>query len=175
MGHEYRSGCPVNLAVEVLGDRWSLIVIRDIMFGDKRYFRELHRSDEGISFNILVDRLRKLVAAGLLTQSGDPNHNQKLIYSLTEMSIDLVPVFVQLGLWAHKYLPASDELSARILLLASGGPKMWSRYQQELRTEHLGVQSGRDRTGRPIAAALQAAYDSAALTKKSPRPRRVMP
>jgi DNA-binding HxlR family transcriptional regulator len=168
---EYRSGCPVNLAVEVLGDRWSLIVIRDIMFGDKRYFRELHRSDEGIAFNILVDRLRKLVDAGLLTQAGDPSHKQKVIYSLTEMSIELVPVFVHLGLWAHKHLPASDKLSARILLLADGGPDMWSRYQQELRTTHLGSSPDHSGEDRPIAAALQAAYESAARAHKTSRPK----
>jgi DNA-binding HxlR family transcriptional regulator len=159
---DYRSRCPVNLAVEVLGDRWSLVVIRDIMFGDKRYFRELHRSDEGIAFNILVDRLRKLVDAGLLTQADDPSHKQRVIYSLTEMSIDLVPVFVHLGLWAHKHLPASDELSARILLLVDGGPDMWSRYQEELRTAHLGTSPEQPAEGQTIVAALRAAYESAA-------------
>src|SRR5919198_796686 len=107
---EYRSRCPINLAVEVLGDRWSLIVLRDIMFGDKRHFRELHRSDEGIALNILLDRLRKLVDLGLLRKADDPHHKQKATYSLTEMAIDLVPVFVQLGLWAIKHLPVTDAM-----------------------------------------------------------------
>jgi DNA-binding HxlR family transcriptional regulator len=63
-----RSGCPINLTVEALGDRWSLIVIRDVMFGDRRHFRELlSRSEEGIASNILAARLKHLVEAGLLT------------------------------------------------------------------------------------------------------------
>ena len=69
MGDTPRSGCPVNAAVEVVGDRWSLIVLRDVMFTDRRHFRELQRgSEEGIASNILASRLRDLVAAGLLTR-----------------------------------------------------------------------------------------------------------
>jgi DNA-binding HxlR family transcriptional regulator len=167
-GVQNRSGCPVNLALEVLGDRWSLIVLRDVMFGDKRHFRELHRSEEGVAFNILSDRLRKLVEVGLLTKADDPHHKQKTIYSLTEMSIDLVPVFVELGLWAHRHLPASAELSARILLLAEGGRDMWARYQQELRVEHLGVPAGESPDHRSVGRALEAAYQ-AAIAKTAAR------
>lgn len=159
MAARHRSGCPINLAVEVLGDRWSLIVLRDIVFGGKRHFRELHRSEEGIAFNILADRLRKLVELGLLTKAEDPHHKQKAIYSLTAMSIDLVPVFVQLGLWAYRYLPVSDELSARTVVLGEGGPQMWARFQQELRAAHLsGDPVGGEET---VAAAMEAAYRAA--------------
>ncbi len=167
---EHRSGCPINLSLEVLGDRWSLIVIRDIMFGGKRFFRELHRSDEGIAFNILTDRLRKLVDAGLLTKADDPNHKQKAIYSLTEMSIDLVPVFVQLGLWANKYLPVSEELSVRATVLAEGGPTMWSRYQEELRAEHLGAPGSHQACVEDsVSAVLQRAYEAAVAKQQSGR------
>src|SRR5262245_11014584 len=83
-----RSGCPINLTLEVLGDRWSLIVIRDMMFGNRRHFRELQsQSMEGIASNILADRLKRLVEAGLLTRADDPSHKQKAIYSLTEKAI----------------------------------------------------------------------------------------
>jgi DNA-binding HxlR family transcriptional regulator len=72
---EKRSGRPINLAFEALGDRWRLIVIRDIMFGNPRHFRELlTRSEEGIASNILAARLRRLVEAGLLSRSDDPAH-----------------------------------------------------------------------------------------------------
>ena len=99
---ESRSGCPINLALEVLGDRWSLIVIRDIMFGNHRHFRELlTRSQEGIASNILAARLKRLLAAGLLSHRDDPAHRQKGIYSLTEKAIQLVPVLVQLGACAN--------------------------------------------------------------------------
>src|SRR5215467_9056797 len=91
---EHRSGCPINLTLEVLGDRWSLIIIRDIMFGNRRHFRELlQNSEEGIASNILADRLKRLLERGLLTRADDPTHKQKAVYSLTEMAIELVPIF----------------------------------------------------------------------------------
>ncbi len=96
-----RSGCPSNLTLEALGDRWSLIVIRDLMFGNRRHFRELlTRSEERIASNILADRLTRLEKAGLVSRRDDPSHKQKVIYSLTEASIALVPLLAHMGGWA---------------------------------------------------------------------------
>lgn len=76
MDRPIRSGCPINLTLETLGDRWSLIVIRDIMFGNRRHYRDLlNHSEEGIASNILANRLKKLKDAGLLSTSPDPTHN----------------------------------------------------------------------------------------------------
>lgn len=100
-----RSGCPINLAVEAFGDRWSLLVLRDVMFGDRRYFRELLAgSEERIASNILADRLKRLVGAGLLTRA-EARPGQRAKYSLTETAIDLVPVLAELGAWGvrHRY------------------------------------------------------------------------
>lgn len=135
----HRSGCPINLTLEILGDRWSLIVIRDIMFGNRRHFRELlQTSQEGIASNILADRLKRLVERGLLTREDDPTHKQKAIYSLTEMAIDLVPLFAHMGAWGRKHLPVSEELSIRAELLENGGQKLWEEFMDELRAKHLG-------------------------------------
>src|SRR3982074_2485062 len=107
----HRSGCPINLTLEVLGDRWSLIVIRDIMFGNRRHYRELlNRSDEGIASNILADRLKRLGGAGLLTKRDQPRHRQKAIYSLTEPAIQLVPLLAQMGAWGRRHTPVSEAL-----------------------------------------------------------------
>ncbi len=134
-----RSGCPIDLTLEILGDRWSLIVIRDIMFGNRRHFRELlQKSQEGIASNILADRLKRLVERGLLTRENDPTHKQKAVYSLTEMSIDLVPLFAHMGAWGRKHLPVSEELSIRAELLEDGGQELWGDFMDELRAEHLG-------------------------------------
>src|SRR5690606_19346297 len=115
---ERRSGCPINLTLEVLGDKWSLIILRDMIFGGRRHFRELLAgSMEGIASNILADRLKKLVAEGVLSKADDPSHKQKAIYSLTEMGIELVPVFAVIGAWGRKWLPVSEELSIRAQLL----------------------------------------------------------
>ncbi|WP_410870163.1 winged helix-turn-helix transcriptional regulator [Nocardia sp. A7] len=133
-----KSGCPINLTVELLGDRWSLIIVRDIMFGGHTHFRELLTgSIEGIASNILAARLTKLVAAGLLTRDDDPSHRQKVEYHLTEAAIQLVPVLAALGAWGARWLHTAPELTVRAELLAAGGPPMWDRFMDELRATHL--------------------------------------
>lgn len=139
MSEPHRSGCPINLTLEVLGDRWSLIVIRDVMFGNRRHFRDLlQNSEEGIASNILADRLKKLVDKGLLSRVDDPSHKQKAIYSLTEMSIDLVPLLAEMGAWGRRYLDVSEDLAIRAELLEQGGRELWRDFMAELKALHLG-------------------------------------
>jgi DNA-binding HxlR family transcriptional regulator len=157
---EHRSQCPINLSLEVLGDTWSLLIVRDLTFGGATHYRELLRSQEGIAPNILADRLRKLVALGILSTTDDPAHKQRTRYQLTEMGIDLLPVLVQLGTWGRRYLPASDELSVRIQVLEDGGPAMWAEFVDELRAEHLGDAHVPHRSGPTVRERLQAAYDA---------------
>ena len=140
MDKPIRSGCPINLTLEALGDRWSLIVIRDIMFGNRRHYRELLAGSlEGIASNILADRLKRLVAEGLLTRADDPSHKQKGIYSLTEKAIELVPLIVAMGAWGRRHMPATDALSIRAQVLEEGGPALWEDFMAELRHLHLGT------------------------------------
>ncbi|GAB2479620.1 winged helix-turn-helix transcriptional regulator [Jatrophihabitans fulvus] len=155
-----RSGCPINAAVEVLGDRWSLIVLRDIMFGDRRHFRTLQReSEEGIASNILAARLRDLVEGGLLTRE-DPGPGRRAAYSLTEPAIELVPVLAELGWWGLRNLPTTQPLRVRAQLLYEGGRELWDDFMAELRVSHLGAAP--TRTGRPsVQARLDAAFAAA--------------
>ncbi len=135
---QQRSGCPINLAVEILGDKWTLVVLRDIMLGDRRHFRDLlTRSEEGIAANMLSDRLKMLMTHGILTRADDPSHKQKGIYSLTERGIELLPVIAQMAVWGRKYLPASSEHSKMAAVLEKGGPKLWTGMMRKLRKEHL--------------------------------------
>ncbi|HEY2710668.1 MAG TPA: helix-turn-helix domain-containing protein [Caulobacteraceae bacterium] len=152
-----KSGCPINLTLEVLGDRWSLIVIRDLMFGDRRRYRELlNQSEEHIASNILADRLKRLMEAGLLTRRADPSHKQKAIYSLTEPAIQLVPILAHMGAWGRRHTRVSEELSIRAQLLEEGGPPMWAAFMDELRARHLGAPP----PPRSVLAELQAAYEA---------------
>lgn len=138
-----RSGCPINQSVEILGDRWTLVVLRDMIFGHNRHFSALHRESlEGIATNILAHRLDRLVDHGLLTRHQDPAHSQRTNYRLTESAIQLVPVLATLGAWGTAWLPVSDELSARACVLADGGPELWEQFMDELRAEHLGSGTG---------------------------------
>ena len=139
MSLESRSGCPINLTLEILGDRWTLIVIRDLMFGNRRRFRELlTASEEGIASNVLADRLKRLVEAGLLTRADDPSHKQKAIYSLTEPAIQLLPLLAHMAAWGRRNTSASEALSIRAELLERGGPDLWHALMTELRAIHLG-------------------------------------
>ncbi|MGH6911283.1 MAG: winged helix-turn-helix transcriptional regulator [Phenylobacterium sp.] len=159
MNGAHRSGCPINLTLEMLGDRWSLIVIRDLMFGNRRHYRELlTQSEEGIASNILADRLKRLTQAGLVSRRDDPTHKQKAIYSLTEPAIQLVPLLAQMGAWGRRHTPTSQELAIRAQLLEEGGPAMWEAFMAELRRIHLGAPGG----GRSVFAELQAAYEAVA-------------
>jgi len=163
MKDTHRSGCPINLTLEILGDRWSLIVLRDMMFGNRRYYRELlTNSEEGIASNILADRLKRLMEEGLITKADDPSHKQKGRYSLTEMGISLVPVFAAMGSWGRRFLPVSEELSIRAELLEQGGPALWEDFMQELRAMHLGTPTPK----RSVFADLRKAYEDA-LARKS--------
>lgn len=153
-----RSGCAINAAVEALGDQWSLIVLRDIMFGDLRYFRELLAgSAEGIASNILSSRLKSLVAAGILTRE-DAGPGRKARYSLTEAGIQTLPVLVALGNWGLEHRDGTPELRIRAELLRDGGPQLVEDFMDELRERHLGVAP--PRTGRLSASEqLQVAYE----------------
>jgi DNA-binding HxlR family transcriptional regulator len=157
---ERRSGCPINLAVEALGDKWSLVIIRDMMFGNRRHFRELlQNSEEGIASNILAARLQRLTELGLVTRAPDPTHKQKVIYSLTEPAIQLVPVMAALGTWGRRHLPVTRELSVRAELLENGGPPLWEEFMDELREQHLGIP--RPAGAESVFARLRAAYEAA--------------
>ena len=134
----FRSGCPINLGLEIFGDKWTLLIIRDIMFAGKRHFREFLASDEGISSNILSDRLAMLVATGILTKADDPNHRLKAIYSLTEKGIELLPIVAQISRWSRSHMPVDPALAATGEARDRAGPGAVDAQMAALRKLHLG-------------------------------------
>jgi DNA-binding HxlR family transcriptional regulator len=98
-----RSGCPISVALELVGDPWSLLVVRDLMFKGHRTFREFADAGECVASNVLSDRLARLEAAGVVTKRPDPADARRLLYRLTEKGIDLAPVLVELVLWAARH------------------------------------------------------------------------
>jgi DNA-binding HxlR family transcriptional regulator len=109
-----RSGCPVSLSLEIFGDRWSLLIVRDIMVRGFRSFKQFQQSGEGIATNILSDRLRKLEAAGIIQAQTEQNDSRRVNYRLTAKGIDLAPVMLELLLWGarHEQSQAPRELLA---------------------------------------------------------------
>jgi DNA-binding HxlR family transcriptional regulator len=96
----WRSGCPLNASVEILGDRWSILIIRDMMLRGFQSYKQFLSSHEKIATNILADRLRNLEGHGMIRSEHDPEDGRKLIYRLTRKGIDLAPVLTEMVLWA---------------------------------------------------------------------------
>ena len=170
---DHRSECVINQTVEMFGDKWSLLVIRDIIFQNRRHFRQLlTKSMEGIASNILADRLHRLIELGIIIKSDDASHKQKVIYSLAEKGIDLLPLLMEMIVWGHKHLPDST-LTGLAKVLEEGGPKMRAEFMAELRETHLMASNlkkpGRHPTkSRRISAVqMQAACEPAPTKKKT--------
>jgi DNA-binding HxlR family transcriptional regulator len=108
-----RSGCPLNASVEILGDRWSLLIIRDMMLRGFRTYKEFLQSYEGIATNILADRLRRLIAHGIIATQPDPSDGRKLIYLLTTKGLDLAPVLTEMVLWAAAHERTENQALVR--------------------------------------------------------------
>lgn len=98
-----KSDCPINFALEIFGDKWTFLVVRDLMFKGKHFYGEFLLSEENIATNILANRLVLLETNGIISKSADPSHKQKIKYSLTQKGIDLVPLLVEFIMWSAKY------------------------------------------------------------------------
>ncbi len=110
-----RSGCPLNASVEMLGDRWSLLIIRDMMLLGYRSFKQFLNSHERIATNILADRLKRLENYGIIASCQDPSDGRKLIYSLTQKGQDLAPVLTEMVLWAAAHEQTGNQALVRLM------------------------------------------------------------
>ena len=97
--------CPITFALDIFGDKWSLIILRDILFKEKKYYGEFLSSSEKISTNILANRLLKLESEGLISKTRDPDNLSKYIYQLTQKGKDLLPLMLDMIEWSVKYNP----------------------------------------------------------------------
>jgi DNA-binding HxlR family transcriptional regulator len=100
---QHRSGCPVSISLEIFGDRWSLLIVRDLMVRGFRTFYDFEHSGEGIATNILADRLRRLKRAGIVETEPDPEDGRRVNYRLTRKGIDLAPVLLELLIWGAEH------------------------------------------------------------------------
>ena len=134
MNDKLRSDCPVSLGLDIFGDRWTLLIVRDLMFNGKRHYREMLLSAERISSNILADRLQMLVTEGIISKTEDPSHAQKVIYSLTEKGIALLPILMEISRWSFKYRPVGQAYAP---LLEADQAADWAALMTDLRHTHL--------------------------------------
>lgn len=112
-----RSDCPISFTLDILGDKWTLLIIRDLMFKNKKTYGEFLDSEEKIATNILADRLKRLEAEGILTSAKSPDNQKKIIYQLTDKGIDLLPMVLEMVQWGAKHdskTAAPKEFIARL-------------------------------------------------------------
>jgi DNA-binding HxlR family transcriptional regulator len=129
-----RSGCPLNASVEMLGDRWSLLILRDMMLRGYRSFKEFLHSDEKIASNILADRLRRLESCGIIAMERDTSDGRKAFYALTSKGIDLAPVLAEMVLWAARHEETGNQ--ALIREMRTDKEKLIAAVRQRWATEH---------------------------------------
>ena len=129
---KHRSGCPVNMCLEVFGDRWSLLIVRDLMVRGYRTFKEFQESGEGIASNILADRLQRLEAAGILMSEPETTDARRINYRLTEKGIDLAPILLDLLIWGARHEQA-DASCSLILKMEKNREEILSEVQRRWR------------------------------------------
>jgi DNA-binding HxlR family transcriptional regulator len=103
MARSAASACPINASLLVLGDRWSLLIVRDLLFAGYRTFNEFLHSGQGIATNILADRIKGLLDAEIISKEPDPDDGRKWIYRLTPKGVDLAPILLELSRWGSTY------------------------------------------------------------------------
>jgi DNA-binding HxlR family transcriptional regulator len=133
-GFKRRSGCPLNASVEMLGDRWSLLILRDMMLRGHSRFNEFLQSEEKIATNILADRLRRLEEFGIIASQEDSMDGRKRIYSLTPKGIDLAPVLTEMVLWAARHEETGNQ--ALVRLMRSGKEQFNSNIYRQWAERH---------------------------------------
>lgn len=132
-----RSYCPQNLILEVIGDKWSILIIRDMMINGKHYFREFLHSEENIASNILSNRLKSLEKEGLIHKASDPQHKQKIRYLLTQKGIDLFPILMEMARWSLKHKAVNTEDANRAQAILDGGSQKIQSLMQKMEKAHL--------------------------------------
>ena len=109
-----RSDCPLSQSLDIFGDKWSLLIIRDLMFGNKCTYNDFLKSEEGIATNILATRLKGLEENGIIEKSAHPDSKAKNLYKLTAKGIDLLPIIMEVYIWSDKYLTIPADIKATI-------------------------------------------------------------
>lgn len=131
----FRSHCPVNFALEFIGDKWSLLILRDLIFRGKKTYNQFLSSEEGFATNILSTRLLELEEKGILLKSKDPEDARKSLYQLTEMGLDLIPIIFEMILWSARYDPKSEarRISGLVEMIQKNNRKISQKVIQEIR------------------------------------------
>ena len=134
--HCRRSACAISMALENIGDKWSLLILRDLMFTDKRSYGELQASDEKIATNVLAARLLSLEASGMIRKAADPVNGRRSLYFLTEKGIDLLPVIIELRQWSEKHNDDAAGCARALKVTDKNRKEVLTAYKKKLKAMH---------------------------------------
>lgn len=132
-----RSHCPINFTLEHIGDKWSLLIIRDLMFKEKRNYNQFLASEETISTSVLGDRLKFLEEGGIITKSPDANKKSRIKYSLSKKGLDLIPLLVELIVWGGFYDDKTEAHKDFLAKAKKDKPALIAELYNNLKSQHL--------------------------------------
>ena len=133
-----RSHCPINFGLEHFGDKWSLLIVRDLMFKGKRHYNQFFESDEKVSTSVLGDRLKQLEEAGMISRGVDTVKKSRIKYSLTQKGIDMLPFMVDLISWSGKHDPETDAGADFLAQAENNRAELLQSIREKLMREHVG-------------------------------------
>lgn len=128
-----RSDCPISCSLDVWGDKWSLLIVRDLLFSMQCTYGDFLKSEEKIATNILATRLQMLESNGIITKLDHPDSKAKVLYQLTQKGIDLLPIMIEIHLWADKYSTIPPEKNAIIKELKNNKEAFLKSYAKLLK------------------------------------------
>ncbi|QXU43595.1 helix-turn-helix domain-containing protein [Pedobacter sp. D749] len=132
---EKRSDCPISSSLDIFGDRWSLLIVRDLMLHKTRTYGDFTKSEEKIATNILANRLQVLEDHGIIIKLPYPDNKVKVLYQLSKKGIDLIPTVIEIALWGGKHLANTDESSPFLKALKKNKTKFLNNIMDRLLAE----------------------------------------
>ncbi len=133
-----RSNCPISFSLDIFGDRWTLLVLRDLLLFGKKSFQELLNAEESIASNILSDRLKRLEACAIITRERDPDDGRRLIYRGTEKGLDLIPILLEIAAWGASHDSETAALSTFAQRFYQGREAMIAEFRAQHQKENAG-------------------------------------
>ncbi len=137
------NGCPVRYAAGILGDKWTLLILRDLLFKERRYFSDFMDDDETIATNILSDRLARLCDNGIVLKSRDVNDGKKYVYTLTEKGTDLIPMFTNMIIWSAKHDEQTQVGEEQVVNISKSKEGFRKRVLRQIKKLDQGILSRR--------------------------------
>lgn len=139
MDTKKRSDCPISCSLDIWGDKWSLLIVRDLIFSMQCTYGDFLKSEEKIATNILATRLQMLESNGIITKLNHPESKAKVLYQLTQKGIDLLPIMLEIHLWADKYSTIPPDKKAMLKEVKKDKEGFIKAYAKQLKKQQLNV------------------------------------